>query len=54
MANQIENVIGTEEAEELRKEFNELLYGEEVPIMAEFEDLLLDYGLEMDYFDQLM
>ena len=48
----IENVIGKREADNLRDEFYELL-GSGNANYGDVEDLLLGYGLEMDYFDQL-
>jgi hypothetical protein len=51
MVDTIENVIGEREAQELRSDFNDVLmnggsYGD-------VEDLLLGYGLETDYVEQL-
>lgn len=48
----IENIIGQDEAKCLRSDFNDAImngagYGE-------VEDLLLGYGLEMDYLEQLL
>lgn len=52
MAKSISSVIGEREAKNLRKDFNDLLNTEDVNY-GDVEDLLLGYGLEMDYFDQL-
>lgn len=49
----IENIIGRDAAKDLRKSFNELLQSDPFSYGA-VEDLLLDYGLEMDYVEQLM
>lgn len=44
---EINEIIGNENAQELREEFNDILCngGD----YEDVEDLLLDYGLEMDY-----
>lgn len=49
---QIEDIIGKEEAEELRNEAQDaLLSGAGYD---EIEDIMLGYGLEMDYIDQVL
>ena len=53
MAAQIEAILGLEEASNLRDDFNELIMSDDCNY-GEVEDLLMDYGLEMDYLDQLM
>lgn len=52
MARKISDVIGEREAENLRSDFYDLL-GTEGADYGDVEELLLGYGLEMDYFDQL-
>ena len=47
----IEEIIGSEDAECLRSEFNDIVMNGDV---TQIEDLLLGYGLEMDYVEQLM
>lgn len=49
----IEDIIGEREADNLREDFWEML-GNEDASYANVEDLLLGYGLEMDYVEQLM
>ncbi len=53
MAAQIEAILGIEEASNLRSDFNELITSDDCNY-GEVEDLLMGYGLEMDYLDQLM
>jgi hypothetical protein len=53
MAAQIEAILGLEEARNLRDDFNELIMSDDCNY-GEVEDLLMGYGLEMDYLDQLM
>ena len=48
----IREIIGEEEERELRREFNDLLSTE--TDYEEVEELLLSYGLEMDYLEQLL
>lgn len=47
----IEDIIGEREADNLRKEFNETIMSGNI---MDIEDLLLGYGLEMDFVEQLM
>ena len=49
----IEKVIGKEDARNLRKDFNEAIMSEGTNY-GDIEDLLLGYGLEMDYLEQLL
>lgn len=49
----IENIIGRDDAKDLRKSFLELLQSDHFSYGA-VEDLMLDFGLEMDYVEQLM
>ena len=48
----IEEIIGKAEAEELKAEFNDIMWngGD----YDDVEELLLGYGLEMDFVEQLM
>lgn len=48
----VETIIGKDETRELRAELNDLLNTE--TDYEEVEDLLLSYGLEMDYFFDLI
>lgn len=48
----IEGILGREETSNLKENFNALLDSE--ASFAEVEDLLLSYGLEMDYVEQLL
>lgn len=48
----IEDILGKEEAKCLRDDFNEILMGD--CNYGEVEELLLGYGLEMDYLEQLL
>lgn len=48
----IESILGIGGASDLRHDFNELI-SEEGTNFGDIEELLLDYGLEMDYVDQL-
>ena len=52
MCKPIKEIIGAEEEKELRTEFMDLLSSGDCRY-SDVEDLLLDYGLEMDYFEQL-
>ena len=45
----VQEIIGKEETRELRGELNDLLATEGCDY-EQVEDLLLSYGLEMDYF----
>lgn len=47
----IEDIIGEREADNLREEFNEAIMSGDI---MGIEDLLLSYGLEMDFVEQLM
>lgn len=47
----IEDIIGEREADNLREEFNEVIM---TGRFDQVEDLMLEYGLEMDYVEQLM
>ena len=48
----INNIIGDELTEVLHDEFNELLeFGADY---EDVEDLMLSYGLEMDYLEELL
>lgn len=49
----VTDIIGKEETQELRGELNELLCTEGCDY-EQVEDLLLGYGLEMDYLEQLL
>jgi hypothetical protein len=48
----IEDIIGQDECDCLRDEFNGLM--DQDCAYEDVEDLLLGYGLEMDYVEQLM
>lgn len=52
MAQSIESIIGAD-AQCLREDFNAMIMDPSCNI-DDVEDLLLGYGLEMDYLDQLM
>ena len=47
----ISEIIGKEGERDLRRDFNECIM---TGRMDQVEDLLLEYGLEMDYVEQLM
>lgn len=49
----IENIIGKEDARNLRKDFNEAIMSEGTSY-GDIEELLLGYGLEMDFIEQLL
>lgn len=49
----IENIIGKEDARNLRKDFNEAIMSEGTNY-GDIEELLLEYGLEMDFIEQLL
>ena len=51
MSNVID-IIGESETKELKGELNALLSTN--PTYEEVEDLMLSYGLEMDYLEQLL
>lgn len=53
MAKSIESIIGKEDARNLRSEFNDLLLSEGANY-DDVEELLLGYGLEMDFIEQLL
>lgn len=53
MAQAISSVIGKREADNLRSDFNDLLNTEGCNY-GDVEELLLGYGLEMDYLEQLL
>lgn len=48
----INEIIGEREAENLRSDFNDLLWSDGASY-GDVEELLLGYGLEMDYVEQL-
>jgi|GEM_PF-2140171 len=52
MRTQIEEIIGEDEAQELRYEAQDALMSG--ASYDEIEDILLGYGLEMDYIDQIL
>ena len=52
MARTIEEIIGKEESECLRGEFNDMICSG--ANYEDIEDLLMGYGLEMDYVECLM
>lgn len=52
MAQPIEAILGAD-AQCLREDFNAIIMDENANY-GDVEDLLLSYGLEMDYVDQLM
>lgn len=52
MTTKIENIIGKEEARNLRQEFQEMLSHNFS--YDDVEDLLASYGLEPDYIEQLI
>ena len=49
----IKEIIGAESERELRSEFTDLLCTENCTF-DQVEDLLLGYGLEMDFLEQLI
>ncbi len=49
----IEEIIGKEETRELKQEFSDLMHSDNVTY-EDVEELLLGYGLEMDYFECLI
>jgi len=49
----IEKVIGRDDAKDLRKSFKKLLNSDNFSYGA-VEDLMYDFGLEMDYIEQLL
>ena len=53
MAESIESIIGKEDARNLRSDFNDLLMSKGANY-GDIEELLLGYGLEMDYVEQLL
>ena len=52
----IEEILGKEQAAELRAEIEDVLHSSDdyIDIYEEVEQIMLDCGLEMDYMDQLM
>ena len=52
MSKEIKEIIGETEERELRNEVQDLLSTEGVTY-DDMEELLLGYGLEMDYFERL-
>lgn len=46
---EVQDIIGKEEARELKAEMNDMLSTGEATY-EDIEDLFLSYGLEMDYF----
>ena len=53
MSKSINEIIGNDETKELRNEFRDMLNSGNCTY-DDVEELLLGYGLEMDYFDQLI
>lgn len=54
---QIEEIIGNEETSNLRDEFESIIDGSSsspMDLYNNVEDLLMGYGLEMDYLEQLL
>ena len=49
----IVEIIGEESENELKQEFSDLIHADNVTY-DDVEDLLLGYGLEMDYLEQLL
>lgn len=49
----VEDIIGKEETRELKAEMNDMLSTGDATY-EDMEDLLLGYGLEMDYFECLL
>lgn len=49
----INEIIGEREAENLRGEFNDLLWSDGASY-GDVEELLLGYGLDPDYLEQLI
>lgn len=45
----VEKIIGKQEAQDLRDELNDALSTEDV-CYEDIEDIMMGYGLEMDYF----
>lgn len=52
MAQSIESILGAD-AQCLREDFNAMI-ADPSCTFEDMEELLLGYGLEMDYFDQLL
>lgn len=52
----IEDILSKEDLRNLREDLDELLNDQECfgDLYGEVEELLLSYGLEMDYIDQLI
>lgn len=52
----VEEILGEEQASELRAEIQEVLCSSDdyIDVYEEVEQIMLDYGLEMDYIDQLI
>lgn len=53
MTTAINDIIGNEGERELRREFNDIIQTEGVTY-NDVEELLLGYGLEMDYLESLL
>lgn len=49
----VEEIIGNEETRELKAEMNDMLSTGDATY-EDMEDLLLGYGLEMDYLESLL
>ena len=47
------DIIGETETKELKQEFSDLMHADNVTY-EDVEDLMLSYGLEMDYLEQLL
>lgn len=45
----VEEIIGNEEAQDLRDELNDVLSTDDVTY-DDIEEIMMGYGLEMDYF----
>jgi hypothetical protein len=53
MTTAISDIIGNEGEKDLRKDFNDAILSEGTTI-GDIEDLLLGYGLELDYLESLL
>jgi len=53
MCKTIEEILGNEEALELRENFNNMVMDGSCNI-SDIDNLLMDYGLEPDYIEQLL
>ena len=49
----IAEIIGEDSAKDLKQEFSDLMRSDDVTY-GDVEELLLGYGLEMDYLEQLL